>query len=161
MRIAILILFAAFTCHGQTISPVSIDAGHGKVKDGQVTITNIQPTPLAASISYSQFKVQDGKKIVLAALEPGVIVKLYQNSLKIPPQQSRTIDYRLTCPEGCNIEISVACMSPSLRVEGSGVLIRLILPSLVYVAAARDSGKNQRAKVLLAGGFHLNERLSQ
>ena len=146
--ILILVLTLPTAALGQSIGPISQDFGHGKA-NGSVTITNQQLTPLAVSLSSFQFVVKDGQKQTITT-EPGVSVKLAQTSLKIPPKQSRILDAEVICPQGCNVEISAAMLSPGMRTP-SGVQIRLILGSIFYVAPANESGKDRRKKVLIAG----------
>ena len=108
---------------------------------------------MSVSLAWFQFVVKDKQKVTLETAEPGVEVKLPQ-SFKIEPHGSRIIDVSAACPQGCNLEISATMGSPSMRVQ-NGMLLRIRLGSILYIAAANESGKDQRAKILKAGGFIL------
>jgi hypothetical protein len=145
--LVLAVLFAATTAQLQTVAPISEDFGHGKALT-QVTIQNNQLTPLAVSLSAGQFIVKDGQKQIVP-MEPDVLVKIAQTSFRIPPKQTRIIDYQVFCPRGCNVEISATMAAPSMRVQ-NGMLVKLQMGSICYVCA--DSAKDCRKKVLLAGG---------
>jgi len=134
------------------VSPVSENFSNGKAVT-QVQVTNNQLTPMSVSLAWFQFVVKDKQKVTLDTPEPGVEVKLPQ-SFKIEPRGSRIIDVSASCPQGCNVEVSCTMGSPSMRVQ-NGVLLKIRIGSILYIAAANENGKDQRAKILKAGGFNL------
>lgn len=152
-----VLLFAgvAGVVGAQTISPISQDFGKGKASS-DVTITNDGLQTISVSFWVATFTVENGQKISKTLAEtPGVTVKLSTTSLKIPPKQSRVVSYDAKCPAGCNVEIRARMSGLGMRVQ-NGMLLVLELGSLAYIAPQGNNGHDQRAKVLLAGGYKDN-----
>ena len=134
MRVAIILLIAAAFApcgHPQGISPLISELKQGK-KDTktEMQVINASVHPLTAVLEVREIKFKDGKGSVIPVTS-NLHVQLSETTIKIPPQQTRTILINAKCDQlPCAFAIQSTFSGARTNV---GTSIRISLGNSWYV----------------------------
>lgn len=142
-----LFLFAC-AANAQTINhPIQeFSTKPGKVSRGSFLITNNQLVPISFTVETYSASFYN-QKINFHPLDSGVKIELSQTSGRLGPKEVRQLDYKISCTVlPCVVSVQTAMV---VGRTPQGVLIRIILPHLAYLAMS----KKPRQEILMAAGL--------
>lgn len=136
-------------CRGQSISPLYMECSVHHCA-GRFNVGNNGVVPLVATIDPHGLEYRRGQHMpVITPLRPWEHVQTSASSVRIPPKQTREVDYQVNCDTvPCAVAMS-ASMTAQIHVNG-GIQARVILFSEMFVC---EKAKNCRANTKRAAGL--------
>ena len=122
----------------QTVSPAVIE--YTGPAESSFEVVNDTLLPLIATIEPKSFTIDVNGTAVFQALDPKVHLELNQTSLRLPPQQHRTIYYKVSAnsyPAWFTVYVNFSGLP-----RRNGMNVKLSLPHTVYLLAKRPVNKS-------------------
>ncbi len=136
----LLVACAADLAWSQTIRPVRSE--YRLRANGNFQLVNEGFTPLNVVLETHSFTVSETGEISYWPLDPGIEVRLSENSFRIPPKQTYLVAYSAKAtvlPAYFVIYAGMTIAAPVKSVSGMNLTIKL--PHTVYILPRRDATK--------------------
>ncbi len=124
-------LAAASTAAGQTIRPIVSE--YGTEARGRLELVNNGDRPLDAVLETIGFAVDEAGQVRDVPMPGDITVRLSTTSIRLPPKQTRYVDYEASAGPRPAWFAILARFSGYARPTDSGIQIQLEMPHYVYL----------------------------